>query len=54
MLFIGDCGVGKTTMINCFINKVFQEHNMSVSIEYLTTEMVVNGVHVKLKIWDTV
>ena len=53
LFIIGESGVGKTTIISQFIEKVFRENAATVSIDLFTTNIQVDGRTIKLKIWDT-
>lgn len=54
-IMIGDASVGKSTMLNKFINDAFSaESNPTMGVEFATKMVVVNGTTVKIQVWDTV
>ena len=52
---LGDTGVGKTSIINAFLNKNFQENTISnIGSEKISKKMTMNdGNEMKILIWDT-
>ena len=55
VIIIGDCGVGKTSILLRFIKDVFY-NNPTAEAGYISDflkEVDVNGKPVKLHIWDT-
>ncbi|ELP91373.1 GTP-binding protein yptV5, putative [Entamoeba invadens IP1] len=54
MILIGDSGVGKSCLMNQFINKAFvSEYKATIGADFLTRELDVNGDQVALQVWDT-
>lgn len=54
ILLIGDPGVGKTSILNRFLENRFDENpEVTQGVEALSKTLNVEGVVVKLKIWDT-
>lgn len=54
ILLIGDPGVGKTSILNRFLENRFDENpEITQGVEALSKTLNVEGVSVKLKIWDT-
>lgn len=54
-ILIGDAFVGKSTLLNMFINETFiSESNPTMGVEFATKKMVVDGNIIKVQIWDTV
>ena len=53
-IVIGSSGVGKTAILRRLVDDVFVSENQStIGVEYLATEIDVDGVQLKLQIWDT-
>ena len=57
---LGEAGVGKTCLVNKFVNNVYGKSKATVGATYLTKQMVVKphehsmtSEKIKLKIWDT-
>jgi GTPase SAR1 family protein len=54
-ILIGDTSVGKSTILNKFINDSFMaESNPTMGVEFATKKINVDGSTVKIQIWDTV
>ena len=54
IIFVGDSGVGKTTMINRINNEEFKDLNeSSVGIDYYSKNIKFGGEELTLQIWDT-
>lgn len=54
IIFVGDSGVGKTTMINRINNEEFKDLNeSSVGIDYYSKNIKFRGEELTLQIWDT-
>jgi len=54
ILFVGDSGVGKSSILLRFINDSFDDHLVStIGVDFKTKTMAVRGKRVKLTIWDT-
>ena len=55
VIIIGDCGVGKTSILLRFVKDVFYDNPVAEAgyISDFTKEVAVNGKPVKLHIWDT-
>lgn len=54
IVLMGNSGVGKTSMINRFLKKTFNEKAPStVGAMFLTKNITVNDKNYKLQIWDT-
>ena len=53
VVFLGDAGNGaKTSLVLCLVRDVFHEDTAStVGAAFLTKDLVVDGVRVKLEIW---
>ncbi|BAM40943.1 Ras-related GTPase [Theileria orientalis strain Shintoku] len=54
IIILGDSGVGKTSLMNQFINKRFtNQYRATIGADFLTMEMTVDDKEVTLQIWDT-
>ena len=54
LIFIGDSGVGKTCLTSNAVKNNFEEYyQATVGFEFLTFNMLVNKMVIKLQIWDT-
>ena len=54
IILLGDTGVGKTTIINRYINNEFTEENLvTLGSSFATKEVKKNKINYRLKIWDT-
>ena len=54
IIFVGDSGVGKTTIINRINNEEFKDLNeSSVGIDYYSKNIKFRGEELTLQIWDT-
>merc|ERR1719362_134270 len=52
--FLGDSGVGKTSLINQFIYGTFSlNHNPTIGIDYLSKIINTGERSIRLQIWDT-
>ena len=54
MILIGDSAVGKSSLMNKFINENFStQYKATIGADFLTKEITVDGQSVALQIWDT-
>lgn len=54
IIVLGDSGVGKTSLLNQFVNKKFtNQYKATIGADFLTKEMVIDDRIVTLQIWDT-
>ena len=54
IIFIGDAGVGKTTIISRIMDNPFiEEYEPSIGVDFMSKTLKYNGQNVKLQIWDT-
>lgn len=54
-ILIGDASVGKSTILNRFIDDTFvPESNPTMGVEFATKKIKVGGSTIKVQIWDTV
>lgn len=53
-IILGDSGVGKTSLMNQYVNKKFSnQYKATIGADFLTKEAVVDGQQITLQIWDT-
>nr|CAI5829019.1 unnamed protein product [Callosobruchus analis] len=54
IVLIGDCGTGKTCVVQRFKNGTFIErHGNTIGVDFSMKTVIVDGKKVKLQIWDT-
>ena len=54
IIVLGDSGVGKTSLMNMFVNKSFSaQYKATIGADFLTKEITVNDKQISLQIWDT-
>jgi Ras-related protein Rab-7A len=54
VIILGDSGVGKTSLMNQYVNKKFDtRYKATIGADFLTKELEVEGTLVTLQIWDT-
>lgn len=54
VIILGDSGVGKTSLMNQFVNKKFSnQYKATIGADFLTKEVMVDDRLVTLQIWDT-
>ncbi|KAF4519988.1 hypothetical protein B566_EDAN005488 [Ephemera danica] len=54
IVLIGDCGVGKTCVVQRFKSGTFVErHGNTIGVDFSMKTVMVDGKKVKLQIWDT-
>lgn len=54
VIILGDSGVGKTSLMNQYVNKKFSnQYKATIGADFLTKEIVVDDRLVTLQIWDT-
>eukprot|EP00406_Dinophysis_acuminata_P007877 CAMPEP_0179232438 /NCGR_PEP_ID=MMETSP0797-20121207/11859_1 /TAXON_ID=47934 /ORGANISM="Dinophysis acuminata, Strain DAEP01" /LENGTH=293 /DNA_ID=CAMNT_0020939557 /DNA_START=79 /DNA_END=958 /DNA_ORIENTATION=+ len=54
VIILGDSGVGKTSLMNQYVNKKFtNQYKATIGADFLTKEVVVDNKTVSLQIWDT-
>uniref|UniRef100_A0A669CBU3 RAB7A, member RAS onco family n=1 Tax=Oreochromis niloticus TaxID=8128 RepID=A0A669CBU3_ORENI len=55
VIILGDSGVGKTSLMNQYVNKKYSnEYKLHLGADFLTKEVMVDDRVVVLQIWDTV
>jgi len=54
IVMLGDAGVGKTSLLDRFINKSFNKnYKATIGADFITTDIIVDDQLVTLQIWDT-
>ncbi|EEB07947.2 GTPase Ypt71 [Schizosaccharomyces japonicus yFS275] len=54
VVILGDSGVGKTSLMNQFVNHRFsREYKATIGADFLTKELEVDGEAITLQLWDT-
>ena len=54
MLIIGDSNTGKSCLMNCFVNKQFENiYRATIGIDFEIRTVVLDGVNMQLQVWDT-
>jgi len=54
VIILGDSGVGKTSLMNQYVNKKFTNHyKATIGADFLTKEVNIDDKFVTLQIWDT-
>jgi Ras-related protein Rab-7A len=54
VIILGDSGVGKTSLMNQFVNKKFSnQYKATIGADFLTKEVVADDRLVTMQIWDT-
>jgi Ras-related protein Rab-7A len=54
IIILGESGVGKTALLNKYVNgKFIEEHKATIGADFLTREITVDDKIITLQIWDT-
>lgn len=54
VIILGDSSVGKTSLMNQYVNKRFSnQYKATIGADFLTKEVVVDDKVVTMQIWDT-
>ena len=54
IIFVGDAGVGKTTIISRIMDNPFNEtYEPSIGVDFMSKSIKYKGQNVKLQMWDT-
>lgn len=54
VIILGDSGVGKTSLMNQYVNKKFTtQYKATIGADFLTKDVVIDDKFVTLQIWDT-
>lgn len=54
-ILVGDASVGKSTLLNYYINRQYNDsNNPTMGVEFATKKVQINDKVIKLQLWDTV
>merc|ERR1712164_98314 len=54
LIILGDSGVGKTSLMNQYVNKKFsKQYKATIGADFLTKEVMIDDKLVTMQIWDT-
>lgn len=54
VIILGDSGVGKTSLMNQYVNKKFtNQYKATIGADFLTKETIVDNEQLTMQIWDT-
>ena len=54
VIILGDSGVGKTSLMNMYVNRKFSSiYKATIGADFLTKEVTINNTEATLQIWDT-
>lgn len=54
VIILGDSSVGKTSLMNQYVNKRFSnQYKATIGADFLTKEVVIDDKVVTMQIWDT-
>lgn len=53
VVIVGDCGVGKTALVQRFVFNKFDKHDSTIGAAFVTKDLLADGVLIKLEMWDT-
>ena len=54
VIILGESGVGKTSLMNQYVNKKFSNHYIAtIGADFLTKDIIVDDYLVTMQIWDT-
>jgi Ras-related protein Rab-7A len=54
VIILGDSGVGKTSLMNQYVNKKFHgQYKATIGADFLTKEVMIDDTVVTMQIWDT-
>eukprot|EP00929_Paragymnodinium_shiwhaense_P016927 TRINITY_DN12567_c0_g3_i1.p1 TRINITY_DN12567_c0_g3~~TRINITY_DN12567_c0_g3_i1.p1 ORF type:complete len:228 (-),score=82.17 TRINITY_DN12567_c0_g3_i1:301-984(-) len=53
VVILGESGVGKTSLMNQFVNKKFTNSKATIGADFVTKELMIDDKAVTLQIWDT-
>ncbi|KAI0460756.1 Ypt/Rab-type GTPase Rab7 [Komagataella kurtzmanii] len=54
VIILGDSGVGKTSLMQQFVNRKFsQQYKATIGADFLTKELVIDNKNVTIQLWDT-
>jgi len=54
VIILGDSGVGKTSLMNQYVNKKFtNQYKATIGADFLTKDVIIDDKQVTMQIWDT-
>ena len=54
IILIGDCSIGKTSLINRYIHNSFESQYLcTIGVDFIMKTLIIDNKQVKLQIWDT-
>merc|ERR1712167_311499 len=54
VIILGDSGVGKTSLMNQYVNKKFsKQYKATIGADFLTKEVLIDDKLITMQIWDT-
>merc|ERR1711920_530379 len=54
VIILGDSGVGKTSLMNQYVNRKFtNQYKATIGADFLTKEVMIDDTVVTMQIWDT-
>ena len=54
LIFVGDAGAGKTSIINRLVDNPFNEaYEMSIGIDFMSKNLRYKSKNIKLQLWDS-
>ena len=54
LILIGNSGVGKSSILQRYMKHTFEEnYKCTIGVDFLMKSLIMNGITVKLQIWDT-
>ena len=54
IIFVGDAGVGKTSIINRIVDNPFSDtYEMSIGVDFMSKNLRYRGQNIKLQIWES-
>ena len=54
IIFVGDAGVGKTSIINRIVDNPFKDtYEMSIGVDFMSKNLNYKGQNIKLLLWDS-
>ncbi|OMJ23985.1 putative Ras-related protein Rab7 [Smittium culicis] len=54
VIILGDSGVGKTSLMNQYVNRKFTgQYKATIGADFLTREVLIDGKLITMQIWDT-
>jgi len=53
VVLLGESGVGKTALLDRYVNKQFTSYKSTIGADFCTCEMEIDDKFITLQIWDT-